>query len=356
MSNNYPLVELLNRNTATFKDKEIIVCGDIDNQGFMNLAKFAKKITFIIDNYAIAKECAALIGQSLGNSLYEEASFKHIRIIFSAIDLCVDKIDSNYDCLVILLNKAKALSVKLLSKLSPKIKNDGLIYIAAENSKGGKSANSLFKGEDCFKLDTARKSTIWCAKNSKAYVVKDKEKFIDFECNEVNLKLLQNEGIFSFMAVDLGTKLLLNEIKNFSFKSTLDLGTGCGIIGIYLAKKGLFNITLSDISAEALYLAYQNAKLNNVQEQCSFVASDMLDDVASYDFIVTNPPFHQGIKTAISKTEQMLCNSIEHLNDNGSLLLVCNAFLNYENSLNKVYCSVKCLNNTTKFKVISCTK
>lgn len=71
----------------------------------------------------------------------------------------------------------------------------------------------------------------------------------------------------------------------------LDIGTGTGAIGLALkSQRKNWNITLSDISADALAVAAQNATALN--ESVKFVQSDLLNDVdGKYDVIVSNPPY-----------------------------------------------------------------
>ncbi len=75
--------------------------------------------------------------------------------------------------------------------------------------------------------------------------------------------------------------------------SILEIGTGTGCIPISLAKN-LPNakITAMDISSEALKIATQNAKLNNVE--INFIEQDILitkELPKQYDIIVSNPPY-----------------------------------------------------------------
>ena len=71
----------------------------------------------------------------------------------------------------------------------------------------------------------------------------------------------------------------------------LDIGTGSGCIAITLKKK-LSNsrVDAIDISKDALDLATENAKLNNVD--INFIQNDMLKGITKkYDVIISNPPY-----------------------------------------------------------------
>ena len=75
-------------------------------------------------------------------------------------------------------------------------------------------------------------------------------------------------------------------------KEILDVGTGSGCIAISLAKN-LPNSKVSalDISKEALEVARENAKLNNVNIE--FIHADIFEyqSYKKYDIIVSNPPY-----------------------------------------------------------------
>ena len=72
--------------------------------------------------------------------------------------------------------------------------------------------------------------------------------------------------------------------------SIIDLGTGSGCIAITLKKK-LPNSSIDavDISSDALTLAKDNAKLNNVD--INFYNGNMLCTNKKYDCIISNPPY-----------------------------------------------------------------
>ena len=79
--------------------------------------------------------------------------------------------------------------------------------------------------------------------------------------------------------------------KMFNRKiNVLDLGTGSGAISIALKKELDSNVTAIDISSEALFVAKNNAKNNNVN--ITFIKNNMLEGInEKYDLIISNPPY-----------------------------------------------------------------
>jgi release factor glutamine methyltransferase len=65
----------------------------------------------------------------------------------------------------------------------------------------------------------------------------------------------------------------------------LDMGTGCGILGITAAKKAS-EVVAIDINPYAIRCAKENAELNNVRSKMAFVQGDLfapLDEKAKFD-------------------------------------------------------------------------
>ena len=84
----------------------------------------------------------------------------------------------------------------------------------------------------------------------------------------------------------------IKKIKKYFHKQVdiLDLGTGSGCIAISLKKETDSNITAIDISKEAINIAKQNAKDNNVD--IDFINTDIQTyKEKRYDIIISNPPY-----------------------------------------------------------------
>jgi release factor glutamine methyltransferase len=101
------------------------------------------------------------------------------------------------------------------------------------------------------------------------------------------------------------TELLVELVIDFVLASgrkgprILDLGTGSGAIGLALAKNiPNSQVTCVDVSAEALTIAQENARLLNLNS-VKFIQSNWFDDLATalpaeeyvFDVIVSNPPY-----------------------------------------------------------------
>lgn len=102
------------------------------------------------------------------------------------------------------------------------------------------------------------------------------------------------------------TEILVEEVikiaKRINAKKILDLCTGSGAIAVSLAKYiENSQITAVDISTKAISVAKLNAKNNNVENQITFVESDLFKQLPKekYDIIVSNPPY---IKKEIIKS------------------------------------------------------
>jgi release factor glutamine methyltransferase len=88
----------------------------------------------------------------------------------------------------------------------------------------------------------------------------------------------------------------------------LDLCTGSGCIAVSLAKTLNQKVTAVDVSAGALEVAKQNAKLNEVEVE--FLERDVLnleDFSGKFEVIVSNPPYVRELEKA-----EILPNVLEH--------------------------------------------
>ena len=148
-------------------------------------------------------------------------------------------------------------------------------------------------------------------------------------------------------------RLMLNE--ELDGKEILDIGTGSGCIAISLAKN-LPNakVTALDISSDALKVAKENAKLNNVE--VNFINADIFkyQSDKKYDVIVSNPPYVlESEKPSMKKNVLVFEPHLALFVDDNNSLKYYRSILNMsKNSLKKsgvIYFEINC-NLTVQLK------
>lgn len=138
------------------------------------------------------------------------------------------------------------------------------------------------------------------------------------EINGIPFYFYTDNGVFSKGELDFGTELLLKNFKydNPNNKTLLDIGCGCGPIGIYAAHLG-FTVDMSDVNKRAIHLSKMSLKEQNLN--ANVFESDAYKNITNkYDYIVSNPPIRVGKE----KLYEIVMNAKEHLKDGGSLWIV----------------------------------
>ena len=109
-------------------------------------------------------------------------------------------------------------------------------------------------------------------------------------------KVNQDVLIPRFETEELVAKVLELYDEHFESKQVdvVDVGTGCGAIGISLAlEEAAMNVTITDISEAALDVAKENA--DNLGAHVQLLQSDMLTGLIregkKFDILVSNPPY-----------------------------------------------------------------
>lgn len=142
---------------------------------------------------------------------------------------------------------------------------------------------------------------------------------IDAKIKDTSFSFYTDNGVFNKKGLDYGTRVLLENINLSNKKTFLDVGCGCGPIGIYIAKQSLnYAVDMIDINEKAVNLTNKSIKLNDLKNVKAFV-SNIYENVDSrYDMIITNPPIHAGKKVVY----EIIKNAKEYLNEYGELWIV----------------------------------
>lgn len=113
---------------------------------------------------------------------------------------------------------------------------------------------------------------------------------VDQQAGRLRTVIRINPGMAFGTGTHETTRLCLKAIdKYFAGESFLDVGTGTGILAIAAAKISPdARIVACDIDEEAIAIARENARLNQVEDRIDFNAGSIDDQQASADFVCAN--------------------------------------------------------------------
>ena len=144
-------------------------------------------------------------------------------------------------------------------------------------------------------------------------IVENKVKVLDTE-----FYMYTDNGVFNKKGLDFGTRVLLENIDYSGKNSFLDVGCGCGPIGMYiLLNKPDSIVDMIDVNDRAIKLTKMGLKKNHIS--ANVFNSDIYSNVeGKYDMIITNPPIHAGKQ----KIYEIVREAKNHLNTCGEIWIV----------------------------------
>ncbi len=154
-------------------------------------------------------------------------------------------------------------------------------------------------------------------------------------------------GVFSADGIDAGTQCLLSAMPEVLNGRVLDLGAGWGVLAQAALDRGADQVDL----VEADFVALSCAQSAITSPQASFIWADGTQHKGQYDWVVMNPPFHQGRKGTPSLGQAFIETAARCLTPRGTLWMVANAHLPYEATLDARFAAVERHSPNRSFKI-----
>ena len=153
------------------------------------------------------------------------------------------------------------------------------------------------------------------------------------------LELETQPGLFSPGHADRGTLAMLSRAHFTPGMKVLDLGCGCGLVGILAARIcGEENVIMSDIDPLAAEVAARNAARNGVGGVRTVVSDGFSRiDGAGFDLILSNPPYQSDFSVA----KRFIEKGFNRLRLGGKLMMVTKRRDWYRNKLIAIFGGVK---------------
>jgi len=261
-----------------------------------------------------------------------------------------------HDIVIILFPKSKAELAYTLAMLNDVVDENTVIYFVGEKNSGVKSVEKLSKGflQHCQKDDAARHCMLFSGCFLKQSTPFDEQKWFtqySIDVNGESITVFALPGVFSQEKLDVGTRLLLEHLPDYDNCSLLDFGCGSGVIAAFITQR-FTNVkpTLADVSALAIASAQKTFSENGLSGK--FIATDSMSNITGvYDNVISNPPFHQGLKTHYQATESFLAKISKHISNKGSLTIVANSFLKYQPIMEQHFGGVSQLTKSNGFTI-----
>ena len=171
----------------------------------------------------------------------------------------------------------------------------------------------------------------------------------DIKIENLKIKLFRNSKVFE---PNLTTFSLIEVFRKYKIKKKikiLDLGSGSGVIGIFIKKKfkSKVDIYFSDYSIDAVKMINKNIKLNkikgevrksNIFENWSYEKFDIIiNDISAIDEKIANKFWynkyipHECGENGIKLSKRVILNAKKYLNKKGFLLTPVISISNHKN-------------------------
>jgi len=259
---------------------------------------------------------------------------------------------------VLILPRERARLDMMLHTLASSMAPESVLWLAGENRSGIKSSAKRLSPffQSVSRVDNARHCTLLKACNPSPPDQFDLERYKknwQLALSGKEFTIISLPGTFAHGKLDKGTSLLLDVLDELKPSgSILDFACGNGVVGLsLLSLHPAAMLTLLDVSAIALESTRRSLAANGME--ATVVASDGLSGVeGNFDWIISNPPFHRGIRNDLEIARKFFANAGDFLTETGKILLVCNHHLSYPAWLKEYFTRVEVVRHDREFKVI----
>lgn len=260
------------------------------------------------------------------------------------------------DFVLLLLPKGTEEGLYMLAQGLRALKEDGLLVCAADNKAGGGRLKKLLGHFGLRNIvDISKnKARAACAKKT--------------GCNEEALQgaldkgglqpvlsgaFVSMPGIFGWDKTDRGSEILAQHITGLKGRGA-DFGCGYGYLSRAALEAQVSELICIDADFRAVKACQENLSNGHTGTALKFFWEDLSAPSASFqdlDFVVMNPPFHEGRKTDIATGQAFIVTAARALRPGGVLWMVANTHLPYEQVLRENFQNLEAPYEGEGFKV-----
>lgn len=231
----------------------------------------------------------------------------------------------------------------------------GELSAAAPKDKGGLRLKKVLAALGCEVAETARRHHRICMVTRTANLAGLQAALVEGAPRQLPEGLWSQPGIFSWDRLDPGSALLLTHLPALS-GSGADFGCGVGWLArAVLTSPKVTDLVLIDLDRRAVEAAQRNIG----DPRATFQWADArlaAQRLTGLDFVVMNPPFHDGGVEDRALGQAFIRAAAGSLRSGGTLWITANRHLPYEAALKAAFKSVRPVADSGGYKVYEARK
>lgn len=248
----------------------------------------------------------------------------------------------NYDAVLCLFPKNMIEAQYMIAQALQVLSIGGTLICAAENKAGGSRLQKMLQQFSLSDISHESKNkcrVVW----GKAISVNQNLVTKSLEKGSVQYiadnKFLSQPGVFGWNKIDKGSEILTRYIPSDIKGKGADFGCGYGFLAQHLMQNcaKVKHLICLDADKRAVDICAQNLNDYIGRFECVWADLTKTQKLPTLDFIVMNPPFHEGVKQDVEIGRKFVQNAYGSLRRGGRLWMVANAHLPYEDILNDIF-------------------
>jgi 16S rRNA (guanine1207-N2)-methyltransferase len=244
-----------------------------------------------------------------------------------------------------------------LSLLAP----EGIVVVAAENARGGKSYRkelTTLCGETTDSWSKRHCTISWAKRPDtlSPYVLESLKSYHYQSVTDDGITFISRPGIYGWDSIDRGSKLLIEHGSIPRTGNGADIGCGYGYLSMQLLREEHAIASLHLIDVEHLSIEAARRTIEPLKGRCTteyfWLDAECEKLPAMYDWVMINPPCHREERLDYSIGEACITKALHHLKPGGQISLVALETIPYEKTLRAHQISFRETIRSSGFKVL----
>lgn len=267
-----------------------------------------------------------------------------------------DQAPAIYDLTLVLPPRQREEGRALLARAVRATGDGGIVMAAASNLEGAKTLETDLKSltGNITSVSKNKCRVFWSHIDADRLNRTQIDTWLDLDAPRkvADDRFLSRPGVFAWDHIDAGSRLLVDTLPAKLEGRVADLGAGFGYLSdaVLARYPKVSRLDAIEAEARALDLARQNLAPYGDRVACHWLdATGPLP--ATYDVIVSNPPFHVDRQDRHDLGQAFIRSAARALTPGGTLWMVANRHLPYEETLKEAFKAVETAARTDAFKV-----